>query len=104
MRVTNDDGKVTEYVEMDSGIRPRAASIPPQLEQMDCITCHNRITHLVNPPEDVVDHFMERGIISPDIPEIRNKAVEVYSQPYPSVEMGSQRYCRSGELLQHLLS
>lgn len=31
---------------------------------------------------------MERVIISPDIPEIRNRAVEVYSQPYPSVEMG----------------
>jgi len=72
---------------MDSGVDPASVD-PASLEPMDCITCHNRITHLVNPPEDVVDQLMERGIISPDIPEIHNKAVEVYSQPYPSVEMG----------------
>ena len=87
VRVTDDNGKVTEYVEMDSGVDPASVD-PATLEPMDCITCHNRITHLVNPPEDVVDQLMERGIISPDIPEIHNKAVEVYSQPYPSVEMG----------------
>jgi mono/diheme cytochrome c family protein len=86
VRVTDDNGKVTEYVEMGSGVDPASVD-PTALKQMDCITCHNRITHLVNPPADVVDQLMERDIISPDIPEIRKKAVEVYSQPYSSVEV-----------------
>ena len=87
VRVTNDDGSISEYVELGSGID--AGSVDPaELKEMDCITCHNRITHLVNPPQDVVDQLMERGIISPGIPDIRSKAVEVYSQPYTSVEIG----------------
>ncbi len=69
------------------GIDP-ASIDPAELKQMDCITCHNRITHLVDPPEDVVDQLMANGIISSDIPEIRTKAIELYSRPYPSVEMG----------------
>jgi nitrate/TMAO reductase-like tetraheme cytochrome c subunit/mono/diheme cytochrome c family protein len=87
VRVTDNEGKVTEYVELGSGVDPANVD-PAELEQMDCITCHNRITHLVNPPEDVVDTLMANGIISSEIPEIRKKAVEVYSQPYASVEMG----------------
>jgi nitrate/TMAO reductase-like tetraheme cytochrome c subunit/mono/diheme cytochrome c family protein len=87
VRVTDDNGKVTEYVELGSDVDP-AQMDTAELEQMDCITCHNRITHLVNPPEDVVDALMSNGSISTEIPEIRKKAVEVYSQPYASVEMG----------------
>jgi cytochrome c5 len=55
---------------------------------MDCITCHNRITHLVLTPEKTVDELMVKGIISPDIPEIRRKAIEVYSAPYEIRQMG----------------
>jgi nitrate/TMAO reductase-like tetraheme cytochrome c subunit/mono/diheme cytochrome c family protein len=87
VRVTGDNGEVTEYVDVASNTDP-ASIDPASLKQMDCITCHNRITHLVNPPEDVVDQLMANGIISTDIPEIRKKAVEVYGQSYPSVEMG----------------
>ena len=44
VRVTNDDGTTTEYVDVQSGFDP--ASIPPDgLQSMDCLTCHNRVTH-----------------------------------------------------------
>ncbi len=87
VRVTDDNGEITEYVELGSNLDP-AAIDPAQLKEMDCITCHNRITHLVNPPENVVDKLMATGIIATDIPEIRSKAVEVYSQRYSTVELG----------------
>jgi hypothetical protein len=87
VRVIEDNGEVTEFVELGSGVDP-AGIDSTALEEMDCITCHNRITHMVYPPEDVVDQLMDRGLISPEIPDIRSKAVEVYSQPYPSVEIG----------------
>lgn len=87
VRVINDDGSIVEYHDIDSDIDPSTID-PEELEEMDCITCHNRITHLVLTPEKTVDELMVKGIISPDIPEIRRKAVEVYSAPYETTQMG----------------
>ena len=52
---------------------------------MDCITCHNRITHLVQPPEERVDQMLSRKVLDPSMPEIRLKATEVLSGTYASV-------------------
>ena len=52
-------------------------SIPGQFKKMDCITCHNRITHLVLPPADRVDQMLSRKLIDPAIPEIRLRGTEV---------------------------
>ena len=54
------------------------------LKVMDCITCHNRVTHDFQPPADSVDSAMGAGLISPTIPEIRKKGVEVLSVSYTS--------------------
>ena len=51
VKVVNEDGTTTEYVDIDSGVNPATVD-PSKLKEMDCITCHNRITHLVPPPED----------------------------------------------------
>ncbi|HLF27625.1 MAG TPA: NapC/NirT family cytochrome c [Anaerolineae bacterium] len=85
VRVIGDDGQITEYVDLESDIDP-AKIDPASLKEMDCITCHNRITHLILPPEDSVDQLMARGLISTAIPDIHAKAVEVMSAPYDSVE------------------
>jgi nitrate/TMAO reductase-like tetraheme cytochrome c subunit len=85
VKVLEDDGSITEYTELDSGIDPSQIN-PAELKEMDCITCHNRITHLVPTPEEAVDELMSRNLISPDIPEIHLKAIEVYSASYPSTE------------------
>jgi nitrate/TMAO reductase-like tetraheme cytochrome c subunit/mono/diheme cytochrome c family protein len=83
IRVTNDDGSITEYTELDAEIDPDAVNAG-ELKEMDCITCHNRITHLVPQPEDAIDEMLSREIISPEIPDIRAKALEVYSPLYDS--------------------
>jgi len=89
IRVENEDGTFTEFVDLNSGIDPAAIN-PDDLKQMDCITCHNRITHLIMTPEDTVDQLMSRGLISSAIPDIRARAVEVYGGDYPTVEAGQQ--------------
>ncbi|MCI0521409.1 MAG: NapC/NirT family cytochrome c, partial [Chloroflexi bacterium] len=81
VRVENPDGTTSEYLSVDSDLDP-AAIDPAELKEVDCITCHNRITHLVPAPDDTVDQMMRRGLISAEIPDIRAKAVEVYSQIY----------------------
>jgi nitrate/TMAO reductase-like tetraheme cytochrome c subunit len=87
VRVVEQDGSFTEYSDVEAQVDPETID-PAQLKEMDCITCHNRITHLVYTPEATVDQLMERGLISRDIPEIRRQAVELYSRLYDSVEMG----------------
>ncbi len=83
--VSTGNGIVTEYVDSESGLVPDSVD-PADLRQMECTTCHNRITHLISQPVDTVDQLMSRGAISPDIPEIRKKAVEVYHLDYPDLD------------------
>ncbi len=83
VRVVNEDGSSVEYVDVESNFD--AASLDEsQLKPMDCITCHNRVTHDFAPPAVSVDDAMARGLISPDIPGIHVRAVEVLSAPYAS--------------------
>jgi hypothetical protein len=83
VKVENGDGTFTEYVDVESGFDASAVD-PSQLKQMDCITCHNRVTHDFQPPSVSVDESMSRGLISPSIPNIRNRAVVALSTTYTS--------------------
>jgi nitrate/TMAO reductase-like tetraheme cytochrome c subunit/mono/diheme cytochrome c family protein len=86
VRVVASDGTIDEYFDTESGLLSGEIN-QEELVEMDCITCHNRITHFILPPDDTVDLLMSRGSISADIPEIRQKAVEVYSNEYSSVDL-----------------
>jgi mono/diheme cytochrome c family protein len=86
VQVIGTDGVIDEYFDVESGITASDINAN-ELVEMDCITCHNRITHFILPPEDTVDLLLSRGSISPDIPEIRQKAVEVYASEYGSVDL-----------------
>lgn len=83
VRVMNEDGTYTEYIDVESGFDPKSVD-ESQLKQMDCITCHNRVTHEFMLPADSVDLAMSRGLIDPDIPLIRQKAVAVLTNTYAS--------------------
>lgn len=85
IRVFDAEGNPTDYIDIESAIDP-AAIDEAQLQQMDCITCHNRITHLVYPPVDSVERLMAAGLIPTSIPDIRRQAVEVLGAEYPSDE------------------
>ncbi len=84
VKVVNKDGTTTEYVDSESGLNP-ATIDQSQLKEMDCITCHNRITHLVLSPDDRVDQMLSRKIIDPAIPEIRLQAANVLSVTYSTI-------------------
>jgi nitrate/TMAO reductase-like tetraheme cytochrome c subunit len=85
VRVVQVDGSTVEYLDVQSDLTPDQID-DADLEVMDCITCHNRITHLISTPEETVDELMARGVISPTIPEIHRKAIEVYGANYPSMQ------------------
>jgi hypothetical protein len=86
VQVTKDDGTVDAYLDLESSLDPEIID-PDELERMDCTTCHNRITHLIYQPETMLDQLMNRGIVSPDIPEIKRKGVEAFHGTYANKEL-----------------
>jgi hypothetical protein len=83
VRVYNEDGTTTEYIDVESDF-DKSTLDEGKLVAMDCITCHNRVTHEFSFPEESIDIAMARGQIDPEIPLIRKKAVEVFSVQYES--------------------
>ncbi len=81
VRVYNDDGTTTEYVDVQSGFDPKTID-ESKLKTMDCVTCHNRVTHNFMPPAQSVDLAMSRGLIDQGIPDIHLKAVELLTAQY----------------------
>lgn len=81
IRVYNDDGTTTEYVDVQSGFDPKTME-QSKLKPMDCVTCHNRVTHNFPTPAESVDSALSRGSINPAIPDIHLKAVEILSVKY----------------------
>jgi nitrate/TMAO reductase-like tetraheme cytochrome c subunit len=85
VRVVNDDSSVTEYTDISANFDPASVD-QSKLVEMDCITCHNRITHRIYTPEESVDKSMNLGKIPTSIPEIRLKGVEVLRGTYTTQE------------------
>jgi hypothetical protein len=85
IRVYNDDGTISEYVDVESGFDP-STLIEDQLKTMDCINCHNRVTHDFRLPADSVEEAMSQGLIPADIPFIHQKSIEILSVDYASAD------------------
>jgi mono/diheme cytochrome c family protein len=81
IRVYSDDGTFAEYKDIESNFDPNSIR-EADLKELDCITCHNRITHLVKQPEEAIDDALDRGLIDPSIPDIRREAVAVMRARY----------------------
>jgi hypothetical protein len=86
---TDDKGKTTEFLSSE------AKPTKEQLDQgehrvMDCLDCHNRPAHASEMPENAVDKQMSIGRISPDLPYIRKKAVEVLKVNYTTRDVAEQ--------------
>jgi hypothetical protein len=87
---TNDKGKTVEYVSSD------IQTTKQQLEagehrSMDCVDCHNRPSHAFELPENAVDKQMAAEFISPELPFVRKKAVELLKADYPDRQTARQR-------------
>ena len=81
IRVTNPDGTVQEYTDVESGLDPKTID-PTKLKTMDCVTCHNRVSHNIAQPTDSVEDAMARKVIASDIPYVRREAVKAITAGY----------------------
>jgi acyl-CoA thioesterase FadM len=91
-RVTylDDNGKSVEYDSTDVQATPEQLA-KGEHRRMDCMDCHNRPTHTFQLPERAVDDAMSTGRISPELPYIKKKAVEVLRTNYPDQATATQK-------------
>jgi len=87
---TDDKGKTIEFVSSD--IKASKQELEKgEHRAMDCIDCHNRPTHAFELPENAVDERMSHGLVSPELPFIRKKAVELLKVNYPDRETAQKQ-------------
>jgi nitrate/TMAO reductase-like tetraheme cytochrome c subunit len=76
----NANGSQTVYAASALG------ATTPQGERrvMDCIDCHNRAAHTFVTAEDAINRAMADGAISPDLPWVHKKGLELLKATYAS--------------------
>lgn len=85
--VQQADGSLKEYFARDLvGMGQTAfvekARADGTIRKLDCIDCHNRTAHYIPYPEQAVDKAISDGLLSRDLPFIREKAVALLQTPY----------------------
>jgi hypothetical protein len=55
-----------------------------ELRDMDCIDCHNRATHAVDPPVRRLDRMLALGHIDASLPEVKRRVLELVDVDYAS--------------------
>jgi len=57
---------------------------PENMRVMDCMDCHNRPSHNYRPPSKFINEAMASGKIPVELPSIKEVAVEISAEEYPS--------------------
>ncbi|MBI2217678.1 MAG: hypothetical protein HYU51_10305 [Candidatus Rokubacteria bacterium] len=83
VRVKDTQGRVTEYVAKDATLTPEQIARAAK-RRMDCMDCHNRPSHVFQPPDRALDDALLARRIDPSLPFIKARAVDVLSKQYPS--------------------
>ncbi len=57
-----------------------------RIRKMDCIDCHNRPSHVYNPPTFFVNNALSSGSIPKSLPEIKSLCMEICDEEYNSTD------------------
>ena len=87
VRVTYaDTGEVNVFKDTEADLpEDFATQNQARLKVVDCMTCHNRESHLFESPGQTLDDAMARGAVSSEIPYFKQNAVAVMERKYPSM-------------------
>lgn len=85
IRATRPDGTEDVYISRDYAADPKELASRPKKE-MDCMDCHNRPTHIFEPPEAAVDKAMASYLVSRTLPWVKKTVVDALVVEYPTRE------------------
>lgn len=84
VRVVDKKGQVTDYVDVEANITPEQIQ-KAEKKLMDCIDCHNRVSHLFRSPQRAIDEAIATHRIDKKIPFIKRQAVDILNREYESM-------------------
>lgn len=84
VEVRQPDGSYKRFVNqaLEGGGDENIADESLEVRILDCIDCHNRATHIYEPPDLAVDKRIERGLIDRSLPYIKREALAAISGEY----------------------
>jgi len=84
---TNADGSKTVFATSAAG-----SGIPKgERRVMDCIDCHNRAAHTFQTAEDALNRAMAEGAVSPDLPYVHKKGLELLKVDYATGDQAREQ-------------
>jgi len=86
----DDDGKRVEFLSTEVKTTPEQLA-KVERRDMDCIDCHNRPTHVFELPERALDRALADARISPDLPFVKRKGLELLKVDYTDREQARTR-------------
>ena len=85
VKVTNPDGKVTEYRIEDPKITRDQVDKAPR-RTMDCVDCHNRSGHNFANPDSAVNASLLHGRLDSSLPFLKKEAIDLLGAAYNSTD------------------
>lgn len=82
VRTVDAEGNIKEYYDVASDIAPEDVA-GSYLETVECVTCHNRITHSIPAPDEAVNLALSKHLIDSSLPEVKLQAMTLLETPYP---------------------
>jgi hypothetical protein len=79
--VKDRQGNVTEYYDRNRPLSDAQLQAAPK-RRMDCVECHNRPSHVYQPPDLSVDQSFAAGRLDPSLPYLKREAIALLTRPY----------------------
>jgi nitrate/TMAO reductase-like tetraheme cytochrome c subunit len=85
IQVTDASGKTTVYRDVEKPLTDDEIAKATKYK-MDCIDCHNRVSHSFRSPSQTIDQALALKRIDATIPSIHQKAIDVLGAKYSSFD------------------
>ncbi|MCI0478557.1 MAG: hypothetical protein L0Y55_20135, partial [Anaerolineales bacterium] len=77
------------YTDIESKLTAADIAKLPR-RRMDCIDCHNRVSHSFRSPDQVLDNLLSTKQIDPAMPEIKQRGAQLLAEKYPNRDAAQQ--------------
>ncbi len=91
IQVIDAQGNHTVYSDVENPLTPDQIAKAEKF-RMDCIDCHNRISHTFRSPRQAMDQALALNRIDPKIPVIHSKGVELLSGSYKNSDEANRAF------------
>ena len=89
VQVVKDNGDTLIY-RMPDTEEPEFDNPETDVRRFDCMDCHNRPSHSFNPPAKLINLALATRNISPELPSVREKGLEILNAEYETKDQAVQ--------------